>query len=149
MSRYVLRVETRDGRDHYSPSHSTHHSFLRLYAFTTQLVFLLREGLRTFNTPKYRQFAKRLARLIRHTVHYVSDHWQAYRLANSAAMDPSMVLRLQVEYDHFFLRAARCTPSPPPPLARCIFSSPGLGTWQFLADIPFATISSRCSLSRV
>ena len=42
-------------------------------------MFLLREGLRTFNTPKYRQLAKRLGRLIRHTVHYVSDHWQAFR----------------------------------------------------------------------
>ena len=132
MFRYVLRVETRDERDHYSPGHSTQHSFLRLYAFATQFVYLLREGLRTFNTPKYRQFAKRLGRLIRHTVHYVSDHWEAYRLEHQASMDPSMVLRLQVEYDNFFLRAARC-----------IFSSQKLGTWQYLADIPFATISSR------
>ena len=62
-------------------------------------------------------------------------------------MDPSMLLRLQVEYDHFFLRAARylsllhvpgASPAP-----RCIFSSQKLGTWQYLADIPFATISGR------
>ena len=26
---------------------------------------------------------------------------------------------------------------------RCIFSSQKLGTWQYLADIPFATISAR------
>ena len=145
MFRYVLRVETRDEKDHYSPNAASHHSFLRLYAFTTQFVFLLREvstnslleaslpsstrtnqGLRTFNTPRYRQFAKRLGRLIRHTVsfltrimrssnpiiflpqvHYVSDHWQAFKLAQGDKLDPSMLLRLQVEYDNFFLRAAR------------------------------------------
>ena len=43
MFRYVLRVETRDEKDHYSPNAASHHSFLRLYAFTTQFVFLLRE----------------------------------------------------------------------------------------------------------
>ena len=43
MFRYVLRVETRDERDHYSPNAASHHSFLRLYAFTTQFVLLLRE----------------------------------------------------------------------------------------------------------
>ena len=43
MFRYVLRVETRDEKDHYSPNAASHHSFLRLYAFTTQFVLLLRE----------------------------------------------------------------------------------------------------------
>ena len=46
MFRYVLRVETRDEKDHYSPNAASHHSFLRLYAFTTQFVFLLREVLK-------------------------------------------------------------------------------------------------------
>ena len=40
-------------------------------------------------------------------VHYVSDHWEAFKLAQGDALDPSMLLRLQVEYDNFFLRAAR------------------------------------------
>merc|ERR1719225_1729384 len=103
MFRYVLRVEMRDEKDRYSPNAASHHSFLRLYAFTTQFVFLLREGLRTFNTPKYRQFAKRLGRLIRHTVHFVSDHWQNFKQDQVlASTDSSMLLRLQVEYDNFF-----------------------------------------------
>ena len=130
MFRYVLRIEMRDGCDHYNVHHSTQHSFLKLYAFSTQFVYLIREGLKTFNTPKYRQFAKRLGRLIRHTVHYVSDHWENFKRENKGSIDSSMLLRLQVEYDSFFLRAAKC-----------IFSSQKLGTWQYLADIPFATIS--------
>ena len=74
MFRYVLRVEHRDGKDAYDVSHSSQMSMLKLFAFSTQFVYLMREGLKTFNTPKYRQFAKRLGRLIRHTVHFVSDH---------------------------------------------------------------------------
>ena len=62
-------------------------------------VFLFKEGLRTFNTPKYRQFAKRLGRLIRHTVHYVSDHWENFKTANWDTIDTAMALRLQVRRD--------------------------------------------------
>ena len=91
------------------------------FLFYTSKLFQC-QGLRTFNTPRYRQFAKRLGRLIRHTVsflyldekvklffqvHYVSDHWEAFKLAQGDTLDPSMLLRLQVEYDNFFLRAAR------------------------------------------
>ena len=129
MFRYVLRIEQRDNKDIYDVTHSSQHSLLKLFAFSTQFVYLLREGLKTFNTPKYRQFAKRLGRLIRHTVHFVSDHWQNFKLQKQIC-DSSMLIRLQVEYDNFFLRAAKC-----------IFSSQKLGTWQYLADIPFATIS--------
>ena len=132
MFRYVLRVEQRDGRDVYDIRNSSQHSLLKLFAFSTQFVYLLREGLKTFNTPKYRQFAKRLGRLIRHTVHFVSDHWQNFKIGQSESHeDSSMMIRLQVEYDNFFLRAAKC-----------IFSSQKLGTWQYLADIPFGTVSS-------
>ena len=51
-------------------------------------MMMMKEGLRTFNTPKYRQFAKRLGQLIRHTVHYVSANWDT--------IDTAMALRLQV-----------------------------------------------------
>ena len=96
MFRYVLRVEERDGTDHYDISLSSQYSLLKLFAFSTQFVYLLREGLRTFNTPKYRQLAKRLGRLVRHTVHYVSDHWENFKLENWQTIDPAMSLRLQV-----------------------------------------------------
>lgn len=45
-------------------------------------------------------------------------------------MDPSSVLHLQTEYDAFFLRATYC-----------ILSSRGLGAWQFLAIVPYGTVS--------
>ena len=45
-------------------------------------------------------------------------------------IDPALRQRIQVEYDNFFLRATRC-----------IFSSQKLGAWQYLAAIPYSTIS--------
>ena len=45
-------------------------------------------------------------------------------------VDPAMLGRLQLEYDHFFLRATKC-----------IFASLRLGIWQYLADMPYATVS--------
>jgi hypothetical protein len=129
MFRYILRVEKRDGKDDYDPSRSSEHSFLRLFAFSTRFVYLLREGLSTFNTPRFRQFAKRLGQMIMHTVEYVSDHWAAFKMAKNS-LDPALHRRIQVEYDNFFLRATRC-----------IFSSQKLGTWQYLAAIPYSTIS--------
>lgn len=45
-------------------------------------------------------------------------------------IDQGMVLRLQVEYDCFFLRACLC-----------IFSSRRLGAWQYLAAIPYHVVS--------
>jgi hypothetical protein len=128
--RYILGVEQQDGRDVYDPATASEHAFLKLFAFATHFVYLLREGLRTFNMPRFRQFAKRLGRLIRHTVQYVSDHWEAFKEQRVAHLDPSMHQRIQVEYDHFFLRATKC-----------IFSAQRLGAWQYLAVIPYGTIS--------
>ena len=127
----MLRIEEKDGKDWYDVTRSTQQSMLKLFAFATQFVYLLRAGLKTFNTPKYRQFAKRLGRLIRQTVHFVSDHWENFKSKKAQQIHPSMYQRLQLEYDYFFLRAAKC-----------IFSSLKLGIWQYLADIPYGTISS-------
>jgi hypothetical protein len=55
------------------------HHILRLLAFATVFVRLLRQGLRTYDSPRYRQFAKRLGRLIRHTVQYATDLWESFR----------------------------------------------------------------------
>lgn len=46
-------------------------------------------------------------------------------------MDESILLKLQVEYDCFFLRAILC-----------IFSSRRLGAWQYLAAVPYHLIST-------
>nr|CAD7586275.1 unnamed protein product [Timema genevievae] len=129
LYRHVLLVNRRDERDIYDVGLITEHHLLRLFAFSTVLVRLLRQGLKTYGIPRYRQFAKRLGRLIRHTVQYASDQWESFRMYTTTS-DVAMLHRIQVEYDAFFLRATQS-----------IFSSQRLGAWQFLAVIPYNVVS--------
>lgn len=129
MFRHILRVDHRDDEDVYDPSRFSEHAFLTLFAFCTRFVYILKVGLETFNRPRYRNFAKRLGQLIRHTVEYVSDHWQAFK-SRPSQLHPAMGKRIQVEYDNFFLRAIKC-----------IFGAQKLGAWQYLTLIPYGTLS--------
>jgi len=95
--RHVLGVQRRDGAEIYFPESASESSLLRLLAFASSLVLLLGRGLRTYDSVRYRQFAKRLSRLVRHTVQYVSDVWQLFRQgATLRGHDPNMLARLQV-----------------------------------------------------
>ncbi|PIK43621.1 putative ectopic P granules protein 5-like [Apostichopus japonicus] len=114
---------------------------MRLIAFSTAILKVFHEGLKTYNRSRYRQFVKRIGRLIRHTVQYVSVQWtqlrsnsedivEGYGPLNSMHMEQLSFARLQVEMDELFFRAVQC-----------IMSSPRLGTWQFLADMPYTCLS--------
>ena len=108
----MLKIE-----DEYDPNLFNEHQFLHLFAFSTKFVALLRKGLQTYNTPRFRNFAKRLGQLIRHTVEFVSDHLRAFKV--NSIRDKVMLARIQVEYDEFFLRAVKS-----------IFSAQKLGAWH-------------------
>ncbi|XP_055633796.1 ectopic P granules protein 5 homolog isoform X2 [Toxorhynchites rutilus septentrionalis] len=106
---------------------------LKVIAFGTTLVELLGNGLITYNTERYRQFVKRLARLIKHTVFYVSD---LYRLlserltSGEAVLDPYQTARISLEFDVFVVRSAQF-----------IYRSREIGTWQYLTGLPFDQLS--------
>lgn len=51
----------------------TGHHLLKFIAFSSHFVELLGDGLGTYDTERYKQFAKMLSRLIRHSVVYLSD----------------------------------------------------------------------------
>lgn len=51
----------------------TGHHLLKFIAFATNLVQLLGEGLKTYDTERFKQFSKMLSLLVRHTVLYVSN----------------------------------------------------------------------------
>ena len=72
----VLHVEPSDSQE-VQGCWSEHHT-LRVFAFSTLLVRLLRRGLKTYDSPRYRQLAKRLSALVRDIVQYASDLWEAY-----------------------------------------------------------------------
>ena len=107
------------------------HSFFKLFAFGTQFVNLMKQGLEQFKAPIYRQLSKRLGRIIKHTLQYISDHWEAFQQSSSLQLqDKAMLSRIEVEYNNFFLRSARS-----------IFcSSATSGMWQYLAVIPYRNV---------
>lgn len=47
-------------------------------AFFAQLVHTLGEGMLTYNNERYKQLAKRLGRLIRHSLQYISDYHELF-----------------------------------------------------------------------
>ncbi|KAL3215323.1 hypothetical protein MRX96_006592 [Rhipicephalus microplus] len=126
--RHLLFVTPED----YDVTRSSEQSVLKLIAVASQLVSIFHTGLKTYNHSRYRQLTKRISRLIRHTVQYVSDHWRCFRLMQAqSAGDSALLMRLQVEYDQFFLRAVNC-----------IFYSQSTGAWQFMAILPYTSVST-------
>jgi hypothetical protein len=137
MFRHILNVSDNDA---YSVENITPGNMLRLLAFCTCLVRLLGSSFTTFRKTRYREFVKRIGRSIRHSVHYVSDHWLGYKShfessSEKMATVAHMVPRLQVEYDEFVVRSARW-----------LLSAHKLGAWQFLADLPYSLLSMKVLL---
>ena len=130
LFRYILRIEVRDDKDVYDPRKTPENAFFSLFSFATHFVYLLKKGLETYNTPRFRGFARLLGRQIRQTVQFITDHWEAFKAARSDTVAGELLARIQVEYDQFFLRAARS-----------IFSSQKTGAWQYLSDIPYEAVS--------
>ncbi|XP_022106571.1 ectopic P granules protein 5 homolog isoform X2 [Acanthaster planci] len=146
MFKHVLQItDDADGKASYSVDRVGSHHMMQLIAFASSLIRILHQGVQTYNRSRYRQFVKRIGRLIRHTVQQVSDHWLNYRswrrevCHDSDDTRPSIqphdlqhtVHNLQVEFDEFFFRATKC-----------IMSAPRLGTWQFMTDMPYTSLSS-------
>lgn len=125
----VLFIQRQNDRYEQEEKAITDHHMLRLFAFYTVVVRLVKQGLKTYDSPRYRQLAKRLSALIRDVVQYASDQWEIFD--RSRLSDESILLKLQIEYDCFFLRAILC-----------IFSSRRLGAWQYLAAISYHIVSS-------
>lgn len=52
---------------------------LQVLAFFSQLLTLFGEGMLIYNNERYKQLAKRLGRLMRHCLQYVSDYHELFR----------------------------------------------------------------------
>ncbi|XP_057687965.1 ectopic P granules protein 5 homolog [Corythoichthys intestinalis] len=109
---------------------------MRVFAFASSLIEILALGLQTYNRARYRQLVKRIGHMIRMTLCYVSDHWAQYvsvtGTSGSSTHVHSLPLeKLQVEYDHLFLRAVLH-----------VLRSKRLGIWLFMSEMPYGTLSS-------
>ncbi|XP_053378040.1 ectopic P granules protein 5 homolog isoform X2 [Mercenaria mercenaria] len=114
----------------YDIKKTTDSTMYRVFAFCTCLIRILGNGLKTYNMARYRQLNKRLGRMIRQCVQFVSEHWENFNEANQGVLPALALHKLQVEYDAFFMRAVNF-----------IHMSQRLGSWQFIADMPFGKIS--------
>lgn len=126
----VLLLEQREDNDVYSEA-TTSHEILRLFSFSTFLLKILERGLTTYNHSRYTQLCKRICRLVKHTVEYATDQYELFLNFNKV-LDNATSRRLQLEYDSFFAKAAKC-----------LYSAKKSGAWQFLAVIPYHMISLR------
>jgi hypothetical protein len=107
------------------------HHVIRSVAFASKFIAILKRGLSTYDTERYKQFAKRLGRLMKHTLSYVSDIIEIYR-DRQMYKDPEEDLRIQVEFDELIVRSAQF-----------IYASQKLSLFQYLADFPYHLVSSK------
>ncbi|KAM3611891.1 uncharacterized protein V6R79_025473 [Siganus canaliculatus] len=107
---------------------------MRVFGFASALIETLALGLQTYNRARYRQLVKRIGHMIRMTVCYVSDYWAQYASltgANGSSSHSLSLDKLQVEYDHLFLRAVLH-----------VLRNKRLGIWLFMSEMPYGTLSS-------
>ncbi|XP_016089928.1 ectopic P granules protein 5 homolog [Sinocyclocheilus grahami] len=120
----------------YQPQATTSQKMMKIFAFASSLVELLAVGLQTYNRARYRQFVKRIGYMIRMTLSYVSDHWAQYisltGVSRTTMQEQSFSMeKLQVEFDHLFLRAVLH-----------VLKAKRLGIWLFMSEMPYGTLSS-------
>ncbi|KAK6177743.1 hypothetical protein SNE40_015786 [Patella caerulea] len=127
---HILMVKTDHvGSVFYDISRTNESVMLKIFAFCTCWIDLLGRGLQTYSMARYRQLNKRIGRMIRETVEIVSNHWENYK--TSLLQPRSVTDGLQAEFDQFFMRATYC-----------ILTAQKLGSWQFMANMPFTCVSS-------
>ncbi|XP_034547640.1 ectopic P granules protein 5 homolog isoform X2 [Notolabrus celidotus] len=118
----------------YEPQACSSQKMMRVFAFASSLIEILALGLQTYNRARYRQLVKRIGHIIRMTVCYVSDHWAQYVSLSDPVGSSSHSLsldKLQLEYDHLFLRAVLH-----------VLRNKRLGIWLFMSEMPYGTLSS-------
>ncbi|XP_068201303.1 ectopic P granules protein 5 homolog [Palaemon carinicauda] len=134
----MLLINEENDTLEYSVASTSRQGLMKLFAFATYLIQLFRNGLVTYSQVRYRGVTKRLCRFLRHTVEYVTDHWLNYLNFHQSLPQHSTDMNqvtahwavLQIEYDQLFERAVNC-----------MFGNPRSGAWQFLAVIPYSSVS--------
>jgi len=104
-------------------------AILKLISVSTQIIQILRQGLLTFNCMKFKTLTDYITSMIEKTVNCVSTFWMKCK-NQFYAQDQALILRIQVEYDHFILRSVVT-----------ILSCQKYGIWKFISVIPFDGIT--------
>lgn len=110
----------------------TGHHLIKCIAFATKFIGILRMGLKTYDTERYKQFGKRLGRLVKHTVFYVADLIKLFQRSSTNYKDPAECERIRLEFDLLVIRAMKC-----------IYESQMLSLWQYLVDFPYEMMETK------
>ncbi|XP_067619599.1 ectopic P granules protein 5 homolog isoform X2 [Eurosta solidaginis] len=119
-----------------SPDHISANDILRVIIFFSRLVVIFGEGMLTYNTERYKQLAKRLGRLIRHTLQYCTDYYELYitfivHRHNEIPKDANTCDRISVELNALLFQACSY-----------IYRSRNLATWQYFSSLPFHALDN-------
>ena len=104
-------------------------AILKLISVSTQIIQILRQGLLTFNCMKFKTLSDYITLMIEKTVNSVCSFWMKCK-NQFLAKDQALILRIQVEYDHFILRSVVT-----------ILNCQKYGVWKFISVIPFDGIT--------
>lgn len=74
----VLCIQYQNDDYHQNKTYITHHHLFRMFAFFTTIIRLLKQGLKIYDSPRYRQLTKRLSALIKDIVQYANDQWEEF-----------------------------------------------------------------------
>uniref|UniRef100_A0A1B0CR84 Ectopic P granules protein 5 homolog n=1 Tax=Lutzomyia longipalpis TaxID=7200 RepID=A0A1B0CR84_LUTLO len=107
----------------------TAHSVLQFFAFASYVVETIGMGLCTYNTEMYRQFTKRLARLIAHCVQYASGVYSIFQ--DATAVNDVLVRR---EFRRNLSNSSH----------ELVTISTTAGAWQYLVGLPYNRLSPAC-----
>ncbi|XP_034484557.1 ectopic P granules protein 5 homolog [Drosophila innubila] len=110
------------------PDMITPQKMLTVVAFFAQLVETLGEGMLTYNNERYKQLAKRLGRLVRHSLQYISDYHELF-INNNLPKSQELCERIELEMQALLIRACSY-----------IYRSRNLGTWQYFSTLPYSTL---------
>ncbi|XP_073818455.1 ectopic P-granules autophagy protein 5 isoform X2 [Musca autumnalis] len=103
---------------------------LKVLAFFSQLITLFGEGMLTYSTERYKQLAKRLGRLMRHSLQYVSDYYELFK-QNNLSKDVAVCERIALENNALLLKACSY-----------IYRTRNLATWQYFSSLPFSSMET-------
>lgn len=130
--RMLTLIESKNGELGLDDNKITGHHLIKSIAFATKFIGILRTGLKTYDTERYKQFGKRLGRLVKHTVFYVADLIKLFLKNSKNYKDPAECQRIRIEFDLLVIRAINY-----------IYESQMLSLWQYLVDFPYEMMETR------
>ncbi|XP_046391740.1 ectopic P granules protein 5 homolog [Ischnura elegans] len=105
---------------------------LRLFALSNYSLKTLGSGLQKYGSRRYPRFLRKIAILVHHIVHLVTDLWDFFKSSKHYHCDPAMQSRIEVEFEALFIRAFGY-----------LFHSTlhGIG-WDILSQLPYKYLSA-------